>query len=890
MSFTTGSKLGRYEIRSKIGEGGMGEVYLARDTQLGRDVAVKVLPSSYADDAERLHRFEQEACAAGALNHPNILSILDVGTHDGSPYVVSELLEGQTLRQRTSGSALPQRKAIDYALQIVHGLAAAHEKGIVHRDLKPDNLFITNDGRLKILDFGLAKLTGAGNTELSQTSIPTRRVDTDPGKVMGTVGYMSPEQVKGRPVDHRSDIFSFGAILYEMLSGRRAFHGESAAEAMSAILKEDPPDLSETNERISPALERLVNYCLEKNPEERFHSARDLAFALEALSGSGSLATQTIASPVITQQWFKRHALWGWIIATAAILIGIVALAFAYFRAPTKTAGAKVSFSILPPESASFSAASDFISPDGSHVIFPAIKDGKRELWIRPIDSLEAQRLSGTEDVSQAFWSPDSRFIGFFAGGKLKKMEVSGGPATTLADGAPIHGAAWSRDGVIVYSNNNGGPLYRISSAGGAPTQITTIDPTRNETIHAWPHFLPDGRHFLYLARSALREKSAIYVGSVDAKESKFVVSADSSPAYAPPGYILFLRERTLVAQPFDAGKLQVTGDQFPIAEKVGFNQITGRAFFSVSDNGVLVYRTEVFSDRRLAWFDRSGKQIGLIGTPGGILSVALSPDDKRIAETRADNQTGEQDIWIIEQERESKFTFDPGNETSPVWSPDGSQIAFNSNKSGVIDIYVKPSSGAGNEEPLVLSNDSKGPHDWSRDGRYILYGDLDPKTNVDLWVKPLFGDGKPYVWRNTPFTEAQGRFSPNGRWVAYSSNESGPNQVYVRPFEGSGGQRMVSTNGGTVPKWRADGKELFYLSADRKLMAVDVNEGDGTITFASPKPLFEIRVLLAASAPGSVVYAPTGDGQRFLVIVPVEESSPSPLAVVMNWTSGLKK
>jgi eukaryotic-like serine/threonine-protein kinase len=887
MTIAAGTRFGRYEIRSKIGEGGMGEVYLARDAQLGRDVAIKVLPSGLAADTDRLRRFEQEASAAGALSHPNILIIHHVDTHEGAPYIVSELLEGETLRQRTSRAPVAQRRAIDYATQIAHGLAAAHEKGIVHRDLKPDNIFITKDGRTKIFDFGIAKLTQPEGKH-SQTEIPTRRIDTDPGVVMGTVGYMSPEQVKGRDVDHRSDIFSFGAILYEMLSGRRAFHGESAAETMSAILTVDPRDLSETNQNISPALERLVNRCLEKDPPARFHSASDLAFALEALSGSTSLATQTIVAPATTPQWFKRHALTGWIIAASAILLAIIVFASAYFRSPTKPELTKASFYISPPESAGFSTASDYISPDGRRVIFPAVKDGKRELWIRSIDSLETQRLPGTEDATQVFWSPDSRFIGFFASGKLKKMEVTGGPATTLTDGVGVHGGAWNRDGVIIFGPNIAGPLYRMSSAGGPATQITTLDTARNETVHAWPHFLPDGRHFLYLARSALREKSAIYVGSVDGKESKFVISADSTPAYAPPGYLLFLRERTLMAQPFDAEKLQVTGDPFPIAEQVGFNPANGRAFFSVSDNGVLVYRTRVFNDNQLAWVDRTGKQIAPIGSPGQILSVALSPDDKRIAETRADNQSGAQDIWIIEQQRETRFTFDPANEASPVWSPDGSQIAFNSSRAGAFDIYVKASNGAGNEELLVKSNNQKGPHDWSPDGRYILYGELDPKTNVDLWILPLFGDRTPYAFLQTPFAEGQGRFSPNGRWVTYSSNETGTTQVYVRPFQALGGQRMVSTTGGAQPKWRADGKELFYLSADRKLMTVDANEGDNSITFGSPKPLFEVRAVVGA--PGSLLYAPTREGQRFVVITPIEESSPSPLTVVMNWTAGLKK
>ncbi len=694
MTFAPGTKLGRYEIRSKVGEGGMGEVYLARDEKLNRDVAIKVLPATFSQDAERLRRFEQEAQATSALNHPNILAVYDVGTHDGAPYVVSELLEGETLRQRTGGATLAQRRVIDFALQIAHGLAAAHDKGIVHRDLKPENLFLTKDGRLKILDFGLAKLTGAADANLSQTSIPTRRVNTDPGKVMGTVGYMSPEQVRGRPADHRSDLFSLGAILYEMLTGRRAFHGDSAVETM-----------------------------------------------IEALSGSTGASTQTVTMPAVAPQWIRRHALTGWIVAAVAILLAILVLAFTYFRSPPTSESRAMRFYVLPPEATRFSTACDFISPDGRRVVFAAVnKEGKRQLWIRSLDSLEAQLLPGTEDATQAFWSPDSRFVGFFAGTKLKKVEASGGPATTLADGQAVHGAAWSREGVIIFSPNAVGGLYRMSNDGGSATPVTTLDATRNESIHAWPHFLPDGRHFIYLARSTLREKSAIYVGSIDSKESKFLINADSTPAYAPPGYLLFLRERTLMAQPFDAAKLQVTGDALPIAEQVGFNSGNGRAFFSVSDNGVLVYRTRVFLDTQLAWFDRTGKQIAQLGTPAQIVGVVLSPDNKRVVASRLDNQSGATDLWLIDQQRETRFTFDPANDSSPVWSPDGVQVAFNSSRSGVFDIYTKSASGAGNEEVILKSTNAKGSTDWSPDGRFILYTELDPKTNADLWILPLFG------------------------------------------------------------------------------------------------------------------------------------------------------
>src|SRR3989440_10017734 len=501
MSIAIGTKLGRYEIRSKIGEGGMGEVYLARDTQLGRDVAVKVLPSTYSDDSDRLHRFEQEACAAGALNHPNILIVHDVGTHNGAPYVVSELLEGETLRQRMGGTAQPQRKAIEYALKIAHGLAAAHEKGIVHRDLKPDNIFITKDGRVKILDFGIAKLTQPDGS-LSQTEIPTRRVDTDPGVVMGTVGYMSPEQVKGRPVDHRSDIFSFGAILYEMLSGRRAFHGESAADTMSAILKEEPPDLSDTNQNISPALERLVNRCLEKNPESRFHSASDLAFALEAISGSSGVSSQTITAMTTesTQERIRKQLPWIITALLALALIAALPFVFLYFRS-TPPRSNVVRALILPPENAHLLYFNQMaVSPDGQRLAFVAIgANGVTSLWLRPLGALSAQPLAGTEHASYPFWSPGSRFIGFFADGKLKKIDAAGGPPQTLCDAPNGRGGTWNRDSVIVFAPDIFSALYRVPAAGGAPAPLP-LDKSRKEKVQHFPYFLPDGRHFLYRA------------------------------------------------------------------------------------------------------------------------------------------------------------------------------------------------------------------------------------------------------------------------------------------------------------------------------------------------------------------------------------------------------
>ena len=897
MTIVSGTKLGRYEIRAKIGEGGMGEVYRARDEQLNRDVAIKVLPATLSQNADRLRRFEQEAQAAGALNHPNILAVHDVGTHDGAPYVVSELLEGESLKKRLDDGAIAQRKATDYALQVAHGLAAAHEKGIVHRDLKPDNLFITRDDRIKILDFGLAKLVEPVQEGVAQTEIATRKVQTDPGTVMGTVGYMSPEQVRGRHVDHRSDIFSFGAVLYEMLCGQRAFHGDSAVETLNAILKDEPTELTATNRNIAPALERVVWHCLEKSPERRFQSATDVAFALESLSGSSGVSGQTLTAiaALPARSRIVKHL--PWIVAGVLFIALLAALPFAiaYFRRAPVPEPHTSRFFVFPPEKSIFAGGGQYISPDGLRLVFRATgADGKSLLWTRALDSLTAQPLPGTEEGSAPFWSPDSRFIGFFVtGGKLKKIEVSGGPAQTLADIQSAAGGTWNRDGVIVFARSYADRLYRVSAAGGAPTPVTTLDESRKESGHLSPYFLPDGRHFLYFVRSAQRENTGIYVGALDSKATKFLVNTDASPAYAPPGFLFFLRERTLMAQPFDVSRLQVTGEPFPIAEQVGFNPGIGRAFFSVSETGVLVFLSNISTNTQLAWFDRGGKQLAQVGTLAQQNYPRLSPDEKRLAVSRVDVQAGSADIWLIDLARNntpSRFTFDPANDTFPIWSPDGSRIVFASNRDGIANLYQRLSSSAGNDEALFKLSEPKIPNDWSPDGRFILYQALSAKTGPDLWVLPLFGDQKPTPFVQTEFNESQGRFSPDGRWVAYASNFSGTFEVYVQNFPSSGGKWQISTNGGAQPQWRRDGKELFYLAPDRKLMAVEVNGAGATFVAGVPKPLFEAHVSAVFPGPPGSYYAVTGDGQRFLVNTLVVESAPGPFTGVMTWTADLKR
>ncbi|HJZ80376.1 MAG TPA: protein kinase, partial [Pyrinomonadaceae bacterium] len=741
------------------------------------------------------------------------------------------------------------------------------------------------------------KLTGAADPQL-QTEIPTRRLDTDPGVVMGTVGYMSPEQLRGQSVDHRSDIFSFGAIFYEMLSGRRAFHGVSPAETMSAILKEEPPDLSQTNKNIAPALERVVHHCLEKNREARFHSASDLAFALEALSGATTTSGQTATALPSVWERPKRRERRLWIGATA--LLGLALLAalpfvIGYFQSTTPTEGHATRFFVFPPEKSTVLGGGQHISPDGTRLVFVAIgADGKRLLWTRPLDSLSAQPLAGTEDAQNPFWSPDSRTVGFFAAGtKLKKIESTGGPAQTLADVQGSAGATWNREGTIVFARSGTDGLYRVSATGGPSAQVTSIDKSRKETGHLWPYFLPDGRHFLYLVRSTQRENTGIYVGTLDSQEGKLLVNVDSSPVYVPPGFLLYVRERTLMAQRFDANKLQLSGEPFPIAEQLGFNLVTGRGFFSASETGVLVFFTNSAPNTQLIWVDRQGKQIELVGATAVDTGVRLAPDEKRLAVTRLDPQTASADIWLIDLARNnpSRFTFDPANETAPVWSPDGSRIVFASNREGVVNMYQRLSNGTGTDEVVLKSAQPVGPYDWSPDGKFILYGTISPNTGNDLWLLPLFGDQKPTPFIQTEFNETQGRFSPDGRWVAYSSNESGQFQVYVQSFPISGGKWQVSTTGGAQPQWRRDGKELFYLAPDRKIMSVEVNGPGSTFVPGIPKPLFDVRVItLFPGAGGAIYYAATGDGQRFLVNTLAGDSTPVPFTVVLNWTAGLKR
>jgi len=708
-------------------------------------------------------------------------------------------------------------------------------------------------------------------------------VDPDPGVVMGTVGYMSPEQVRGKPIDNRSDIFSFGAILYEMLSGRRAFRGESAAETMSAILKEDPPDLSDSNQNVSPALERLVNRCLEKDPQSRFHSASDLAFALEALSGSSEriVTSQLPRSSISVTRWERR----AWIALAVILLLGLIASI--YFRAATPPSETAVTrFSISPPEQTNFGPSS--ISPDGRRLLLRVVESsGRSSLWLRPLDSIEAQPLNGTEDASiGVFWSPDSRFIGFFSGGKLKKIEATGGAPQTLCDAPDPHGGTWNRDGTILFSHGINEPLSRVPAVGGLPTAVTKLDQSRQETSHQFPYFLPDGNHFLYLAVTARREDTGVYVGALDSPEKKRLVDSQVNVAYAPPGYLLFVRDQTLMAQHFDPAKLEMSGDPKPIVEQIAVRS-RGVGAFAVSDNGVLAYLVGGRKSQ-LSWFDRTGKILGALGPPAYYGNLSLSPDGTRVAVAMINPQANTRDIWIVDSVRSTRFTFDAANALLPIWSADGSNIIFASDQNGVGNLYEKSTSGAGSEVEILNNKEQKFLTDWSRDGRYVVFTTGSPDTNLDIWFIPLDGDRKPTPLLQSPFNEDDGRFSPDGHFLAYDSNESGKTEVYVQTFPPSTAKWLISSGGGDSPIWRRDGKELFYMAPGRKLMAVDVTLKNNSFQAGVPRMLFQTRIL---GSPGPRnAYDVSPDGQRFLINTIPDDTAAPPITVITNWNADLKR
>ena len=906
MGLTSGTRLGPYEILALIGAGGMGEVYKARDTRLDRIVAIKVLPAHLADKPDLRERFEREARTIASLNHPHICTLYDIGRHDGIDFLVMEYLEGETLAMRLLKGPLPLEQVLQYAIEISDALDKAHRKGVTHRDIKPGNIMLIPQGGngTKLLDFGLAKLKqAAAPASIPMSQLPTLKENpTIQGTLLGTLQYMSPEQVEGKidEIDGRADIFAFGAVLHEMATGKRAFEGKSSASVLGAIMVSEPPPMSSLQPMTPPALERVVKRCLAKDRDERWQSAYDLWQELKWIAGGGSQVG--MPAPVVASRKGPLSNLRvAWSVAAVILVAALAVGAFTYLRrAPADSQS--VQFSVGPPEKATFSVAPMFltISPDGSKLAFVADSSGKAQLWIRPLDSEAAQALAGTENPNQPFWSPDSRFLAFYADGKLKKIAVAGGPPQTLAEAPGNTQGTWSREGIILFTPTTPGTIHRVSAAGGAATPVTTLDASRKEDGHWWPQFLPDGNHFLFLALSTNPENNAIYAGSLDSPEKKLLLNAISSVVYVPQGYLLFNREGTLMAQPFDAERIELTGEAVPIAEEVQFNAVQGRTAFSVSENGVLAYRHGPSTGNlRLAWIDRAGKAVETFGAPGGYLGIDLSPDGKRIAVHRHDASGG--DIWLFDSARRGtmlRFTFDASQDNSmPIWSPDGSRIAFGSLRDGKWGIYQKPANGTGREELLFESELLKTPMSWSPDGKFIVYWVNDPKTGSDQWVLPLTGDRKPVAILQTPFNENQPQISPDGKWIAYASNETGRAEIYVRPFPSGEGKWQISTNGGVLPRWRRDGRELFYLGAITlgKAISVRVNSAGPTFEYGDPSELFASGYFNLPHTGGNYhPFAVSPDGQRFLIprleSTGGGETAAAPITVVLNWTAGLRK
>lgn len=897
-----GRNVSHYQVLSLIGAGGMGEVYLAQDTRLGRKVAIKLLPQAFARNQELLLRFEQEALAASTLNHPNILTVYDVGTTSkelgNAPFIVAELLEGEELREQLNEVPMPVRKAIEYARQIAAGLAAAHEKGVVHRDLKPENLFVTKDGLVKILDFGLAKLKPQHAESESSDNTAQPRQLTNPGMIMGTVGYMSPEQVRGQNADHRSDIFSFGLIMFEMLAGRKAFQGESFAETMAAIAKEEPPDLIEANPKVSPQLQRIVCRCLEKQPERRFQTASDLGFALEALlTDSGARQREEATAPAVkpaisSPRWVNRET-W-WMMSTAVAVMLVAGLAWAYFTRSSALDAHPLKLSLSLPEKAN--AASFAVSPDGTWLAFTLQKDSTKRLWTLALATGEPKPLAGSEGAQLPFWSPDSRFIGFFTSDKLKKVEVGAGLPITLCDVRNGNGGTWNRDGIILFSTLDGGQLWRVLATGGAASVVMQNDPKRQEIVLRFPSFLPDGHHFLYALASNNKDVRGVYLGSLDGNTRQRLIGDYSNAVYVSAngasdnkGYLLFGHEKTLMAQPFTAKTLSLNGEPFTVSAQVGTLVNSVYRDFSASDNGVLVFDPEPSrQQKQVLWVDRSGKTINNLTQLEDVRVARLAPDGKHFAATNYDLLTNNFDLWLADVTGGNalRFTFDSGNDNFPVWSPYGNRIVWAANRGEHFQLYEKDANRAGQETPLLVSEYNKTPTDWSSDGRYIIYRQTDPKTRIDIWALPLFGEHKPFPVVQSEANENGGVVSPDGRWLAFYSDESGRHEIYLQSFPGEGNKQRVSINGGVWPYWRQDGKELYYRSLDDKLMAVSFT-GQTSLIAGSPTALFEFH---SGGQPDQPYYSVSGNGQRFLLNAFVDSEINSPLTVLVNWTAGVKK
>jgi Tol biopolymer transport system component len=901
MAILAGKRLGPYEILSLIGAGGMGEVYRATDTRLDRIVAIKVLPAQAAQQADLRERFDREARAISSLNHSHICVLHDVGHQDGIDYLVMEYVEGESLAARLAKGPLPIEQVLQYAIQIADALDKAHRKGITHRDLKPGNIMLTKSGA-KLLDFGLAKL--AQTAPLSQVplsdALTAREPITAQGVIMGTLQYMAPEQVEGRDVDGRTDIFAFGAVVYEMATGKRAFEGKSQASIIAAVLERDPPSIASLQPMTPPALDHVVKGCLAKDPDDRWQTASDLSRELKWISSGGSQVG--LPAPVAKRarmQWLP------WAVAAVACMLA-TGLAMIHFREKPAVAPELVRFQIRLPDKVAFTrSAFVAISPDGRRVAFPALgADGRRSVWVQDLDAAEARALPDTEtaaDPPPLFWSPDSRFVVFAASRKIRKVDVSSGTSQDICDRQPNTpiGGAWNSEGVIIFGNGNSG-LWQVPAAGGTAVPLTVLDPSRREREHELPSFLPDGRHFLYFRGSAAPENSGIYVGSLDdppeKQSNKRILATGFGASYVPSDdgktiRLIFLRGDTLMTQSLDLATLALLGEASPVTERIGSAFETGH--FSASSN-VLVYREKTPpAGYQLTWLDREGKSIGKVGDPGYLTTLSISPDGSRVAFAKGPTSASDLDIWLLDLARgtTARFTFGPARNLSPIWSPDGKEIVFSSNREGVYNLYRKPADGSKTEQLLLRTNDDKRAFSWSRDGRFLAYATSRSFGSESPWVLPMKGEPTPISIADTSADGSRFEFSPDGHWIAYESNESGQFEIYVREFVRSGdsastgGKWMVSKDGGYNARWRADGKEIVYTALNlTTLMSVSVDAGH-SFQAGTPRALFE----MPGDRGGTPYIASTADLKRFLMTIPVEEKTAQSFTVMLNWASALK-
>jgi len=902
MSLASGTKLGPYEIVSPVGAGGMGEVYRATDTRLDRTVAIKILPARLSERPDALERFRREARAISQLSHANICQLHDLGEQNGIHFIVMEFLEGESLGTRLTRGRLPLEQVLRYGAEIAEGLDQAHRSGVVHRDLKPGNIMLTRTGA-KLLDFGLAKtastvLPQSSGLSATMTSPNVSQPLTAEGTVLGTYQYMSPEQIEGREADARSDIFSFGAVLYEMSTGKRAFEGKSQVSVASAILEKDPQPVSVHQPLAPPALQHVIHGALMKDPESRWQSAADIARQLRWISSSDS--SSNIARPVLPHRKWRERAAWA---IGVLVLLGLLVWS-AFFGRPHPRV---VRASLLPPADVSFDFMGDFsgppvLSPDGTRVAFAGrVQKDRNSIWVRKLDNASAEKLAGTEGAYALFWSADGKFIGFFSEGKLRKISATGGPATILADAPNARGGTWGRDNTIVYSPDYRDALWKINADGGTPSHATKLDPSKH-TTHRWPSFLPDGRHFLFFATNhagGRRGDNGIYLGSLDNDASRLILACEGNGLYSS-GYLLFHQQNALMAQKFDPDRGTLSGEPVTLANDVQHDGGTFHTVFTVADTGILLYEPgpeNGIGNTDAFWMDRSGKVLGRVAEPGPYRGGALSPDGKRLAVSLGNPKS---DIWVFDLERgtRTRLTFDDASHLMPSWSPDGKRVAYMTqfgaySMSGTA-LRARLASGSGEEELLLAPKDENGlpvsvswPQ-WSPDGRYLAYMQQSGPTGTMIWVVPTSGDAQPQVVVKPASIAGKETFfhiSPDGHWLVYSSYDGGREEIYVTSFPSGAGRWQISREGGTYPVWRHDGKQIYFIGYSVQLMAVDVHPLADGFEVGSSQPLFEVRSVLALGSP----YDVSPDGKRFLVLTePIV--SPSPMMLVLNWTAELGK